>query len=91
MESYTFRITTNRLNQIISEALALHNPPTHKGRMFKIYFTNQVGVKPPKFLLTVNDAEGLHFSYQRYLENKIREYFAFTGTPIRFDITVRHK
>jgi GTP-binding protein len=91
MESYTFRITTNRLNQIISEALALHSPPTHKGRMFKIYFTNQVSVKPPKFLLTVNDAEGLHFSYQRYLENKIREYYAFNGTPIRFDITVRHK
>jgi GTP-binding protein len=91
MESYTFRIPTNRLNRIISEAIALHNPPTHKGRMFKIYFTNQVGVRPPKFLFTVNDAEGMHFSYQRYLENKIREYFAFTGTPLKFDVTVKHK
>jgi GTPase len=91
MESYAFRIPTNRLNRIISEAIALHNPPTHKGRMFKVYFTNQVGVKPPKFLFTVNDAEGLHFSYQRYLENKIREYFAFTGTPLKFDVTVKHK
>jgi GTPase len=91
MESYTFRITTNRLNAIISEAIALHSPPTRKGRIFKIYFSNQVGVKPPKFLLTVNDSEGLHFSYQRYLENKIREYFPFSGTPIKFDITVKHK
>jgi GTP-binding protein len=91
MESYTFRIPTNRLNAIISEAIALHSPPTHKGRIFKIYFTNQVGVRPPKFLFTVNDPDGLHFSYQRYLENKIREYFSFTGTPLKFDITVRHK
>jgi ribosome-associated GTPase EngA len=91
MESYTFRIATNRLNAIISEAIALHSPPTHKGRIFKIYFSNQVGVKPPKFAFTVNDPEGLHFSYQRYLENKIREYFAFTGTPIQIAVTVKHK
>ncbi|HBF36522.1 MAG TPA: ribosome biogenesis GTPase Der [Firmicutes bacterium] len=91
MESYTFRIATNRLNAIISEAIALHSPPSRKGRLFKIYFSNQVGVKPPKFLFTVNDAEGMHFSYRRYLENKIREYFAFSGTPIQFDIAVKHK
>ncbi len=86
MESYTFRIPTNRLNRIISEAIVLHNPPTNKGRIFKIYFTNQVGVKPPTFLFTVNDREGFHFSYQRYLENKIREYYNFTGTPLKFEI-----
>ncbi len=91
MESYTFRIPTNRLNAIVSEAIALHSPPSRKGRIFKIYFSNQVAVKPPKFLFTVNDAEGMHFSYRRYLENKIREYFAFSGTPIQFDLAVKHK
>ena len=91
MESYTFRIPTNRLNRIIVEAMALHNPPNHGGRIFKIYFTQQVGVKPPKFLFAVNDPEGFHFSYQRYLENKIREYFSFSGTPLRFETKLNRK
>ncbi|MGE5582496.1 MAG: ribosome biogenesis GTPase Der [Bacillota bacterium] len=91
MESYTFRIATNRLNRLISEAVALHNPPTNKGRIFKIYYTSQVGVKPPTFLFTVNDQDGFHLSYQRYLENQLREYFPFEGTPLKFESTVRNK
>ncbi len=86
MESYTFRIPNNKLNQIISEAIAIHHPPSNKGRPFKIYFTRQSGVKPPSFQFTVNDPEGLHYSYRRYLENKLREYFNFVGTPIKFEL-----
>lgn len=86
MESFTFRVTTNRLNQIIGDAIAVHHPPSNKGRLFKIYFSKQIKVKPPTFLFTVNDIDGFHFSYQRYLENKLREYFDFTGTPIKFQI-----
>lgn len=91
MESYTFRISTNRLNQVISDAIMLHHPPSNKGRPFKIYFTSQIRVKPPTFRLTVSDTEGFHFSYQRYLENKIREYFGFVGTPIRFTLKSNKK
>jgi GTP-binding protein len=86
MESYTMRLSTNRLNRVIGEAVALHQPPSDKGRMFKIYFTNQIKVKPPTFVFTVNRPEGFHFSYQRYLENRLREEFNFIGTPIRFEI-----
>ncbi len=84
MESYTFRISSNRLNQIVGEITALHQPPSVKGRMFKIYYTKQIKVKPPTFQLNVNEPEGMHFSYERYLENKLREYFGFVGSPIRF-------
>jgi GTP-binding protein len=86
MENYTMRLSTNRLNRVIGEAVAVHQPPSDKGRMFKIYYTNQIKVKPPTFVFTVNNPEGFHFSYQRYLENKLREEFNFTGTPIRFEI-----
>lgn len=89
MESYTFRISSNRLNQVIGEITALHQPPSVKGKPLKIYYTKQVKVKPPTFQLNVNEPEGLHFSYQRYLENKLREYFGFTGSPIRFQIKVK--
>lgn len=84
MGNYMLRISTNRLNQLIGEAMALHNPPSNKGgRPFKIYYTQQVKAKPPTFLFTVNDPDGFHFSYQRYLENKLREAFGFIGTPLR--------
>ncbi len=86
MENYTLRITNNRLNQVVSEAIAIHHPPSNKGRPFKIYYTRQSGVKPPSFQLTVNDSEGFHYSYRRYLENKFREYFGFVGTPIKFEL-----
>ena len=86
MENYTLRVSANRLNRVIGEAVALHQPPTDKGRIIKVYYTNQIKVKPPTFAFTVNHPEGFHFSYQRYLENKLREEFNFTGTPIRFEI-----
>ncbi len=86
MESYTFRISNNRLNQVITEAITIHHPPSNKGRPFKIYYTKQTGVKPPSFQFTVNDPAGLHYSYERYLENKLREYFGFSGSPIRFSL-----
>lgn len=89
MESYTFRISSNRLNQVIGEITALHQPPTVKGRMLKIYYTKQIKVKPPTFQINVNDPDSMHFSYQRYLENKLREYFGFIGTPIRFQIKAK--
>jgi GTP-binding protein len=91
MESYTFRISNNRLNEVVSEAIAIHHPPSNKGRPFKIYYTRQSGVKPPSFQLTVNDPEGFHYSYHRYLENKFREYFGFVGTPIKFELKTSNK
>jgi GTP-binding protein len=89
MESYTFRISNNRINQVIGEITALHQPPSAKGRMLKIYYTRQIKVKPPTFQLNVNDPERMHFSYQRYLENRLREYFGFVGTPIRFQMKTK--
>ena len=89
MESYTFRISSNRLNQVIGEITALHQPPSFKGKLLKIYYTKQIKVKPPTFQFNVNEAEGMHFSYQRYLENKLREYFGFVGSPIRFQMKAK--
>lgn len=86
MANYSLTISANHLNRIIGEAVALHNPPSNKGRPFKIYYTRQVKTKPPTFLFTVNDPDGFHFSYRRYLENKLRETFGFTGTPLRFQM-----
>lgn len=91
MENYNFRISTNKLNQIVTEAIALHHPPSHKGRVFKIYFSNQVAVRPPTFVFTVNDPDGFHFSYQRYLENQLRERFQFIGTPLKLETKVKKK
>ncbi|MBQ9834278.1 MAG: ribosome biogenesis GTPase Der [Bacilli bacterium] len=75
-------IKTSLLNDIITEAAALHPAPSYKGKRLKIYFVSQTGVKPPKFTFQVNNKGLVHFSYERYLENKIRENFDFTGTPI---------
>ena len=77
------RIATGVLNDCISEAVRVTDPPSDKGRRLKLYYATQVEVKPPSFVLFVNDAELLHFSYQRYLENYLRKTFDFTGTPIR--------
>lgn len=90
MVSYTHQISTNKLNQVIGEALALHHPPSNKGRLFKIYYTSQVKVKPPTFRFTINDEDGFHFSYQRYLENKLRETFGFSGTPLKFETNIKN-
>ena len=76
------RVTTAQLNEVVREAVALNVPPTDKGRRLKVLYATQVGTKPPKFVFFVNDPELMHFSYARYLENKLREAFGFAGTPI---------
>ena len=77
------RIPTNVLNEVILDAQLMTPPPTHKGQRLKIYYASQVAVGPPTFVLFVNDPELLHFSYQRYLENRLREAFGFVGTTLR--------
>ncbi len=83
------RITTGALNSVLADATARVQPPSDKGRRLKIYYMTQAGVKPPHFVIFCNDARLFHFSYQRYLENQIREVFGLAGTPIR--ITIRQK
>ena len=83
------RVPTGVLNEIISEAVVMQQPPSDKGKRLKIFYVTQVSVKPPTFVVFVNDKELMHFSYTRYLENKIREAFGFRGTPLRFLIRER--
>ena len=85
----TMRIATGVLNEIMTEAVATQQPPSDKGKRLKLYYITQVSVKPPTFVIFVNDKELMHFSYTRYLENKIREAFGFRGTPLRFIIRER--
>ncbi len=85
----TMRIGTGVLNEIISEATAMHQPPSDKGKRLRIYYATQAGVKPPTFVLFVNDKELMHFSYLRYLENRIRETFEFRGTALKFILRER--
>ena len=85
------RVTTGALNDVLSDAIARSQPPTDKGRRLKIYYMTQTGIKPPVFVLFVNDAELFHFSYQRYIENRLRESFGFAGTPVRFVIKNRNQ
>ena len=85
----SLRIETGTLNQIMAEAVALQQPPSDKGRRLKLFYITQVSVKPPTFVIFVNDRQLMHFSYTRYIENKIREAFGFTGTPLRFIIRER--
>ena len=80
--NWTKQIQTSPLNNIINDAVALNQPPSYKGKRLKIYYVNQIGNKPPKFLFQVNNKGLIHFSYERYLENKIRESFDLEGTPI---------
>ncbi|TMV51308.1 ribosome biogenesis GTPase Der [Paenibacillus mesophilus] len=82
-EQHAMRVQTHLLNDIVSDAVAYNPPPTDKGRRLKINYATQVSVKPPTILLFVNDPELMHFSYERYLENRIRSAFRFEGTPIR--------
>ena len=70
------------LNDVIRDAVSLHEPPSYKGKRLKIYFVNQTDSKPPKFVFHVNSKSLVHFSYERYLENKIRESFDLDGSPI---------
>ena len=88
-EQNTKRITTGALNSVLADATARVQPPTDKGRRLKIYYMTQASTKPPHFVIFCNDARLFHFSYQRYLENQIREVFGLQGTPVR--ITIRQK
>ena len=88
-ENQTMRIQTGVLNEIMTEAVALQQPPSDKGKRLKLYYMTQVAVKPPTFVVFVNDKELMHFSYTRYIENKIREAFGFRGTSLRFIIRER--
>ena len=88
-ENQTLRIQTGVLNEIISEATVMQQPPSDKGKRLKIFYATQVAVKPPTFVIFVNIKQLMHFSYKRYLENKIREAFGFKGTSIRFIIRER--
>ena len=89
IENQTLRVATGVLNEIMTEAVAMQQPPSDKGKRLKLYYITQVAVKPPTFVIFVNDKELMHFSYTRYLENKIREAFGFRGTPLKFIIRER--
>ena len=89
IQNQTLRVATGVLNEIMTEAVALQQPPSDKGKRLKLYYITQVSVKPPTFVIFVNDKELMHFSYTRYLENKIREAFGFKGTSLKFFIRQR--
>ena len=88
-ENISRQIKTSVLNDVINDAYMMNLPPSYKGRRLKIYFVNQAGIKPPKFVFHVNSKNLVHFSYERYLENKIRENFDFEGTPIEIQFKNR--
>ena len=89
IENHTMRIETGVVNEIMAEAVAMQQPPSDKGKRLRLYYITQVSVKPPTFVIFVNDKELMHFSYTRYIENRIREAFGFRGTPLRFIIRER--
>ena len=89
IQNQNLRVSTGVLNEIMTEAVALQQPPSDKGKRLKLYYITQVAVKPPTFVIFVNDKELMHFSYTRYLENKIREAFGFKGTSLKFLIRER--
>lgn len=88
-ENHSMRIATGVLNEIMAEAVALQQPPSDKGKRLRLYYITQVSVKPPTFVIFVNDKDLMHFSYTRYIENQIREAFGFRGTPLKFFIRER--
>ena len=89
VKNNSMRVATGVLNEIVAEAVAMQQPPSDKGKRLKIYYTTQVAVKPPTFVIFVNDKELMHFSYTRYLENRIRDTFGFRGTALKFIIRER--
>ena len=89
IENQSMRVSTGVLNEIMMEAVAMQQPPSDKGKRLKLYYITQVSVKPPTFVIFVNDKELMHFSYTRYLENKVREAFGFRGTSLKFFIRER--
>lgn len=89
IENHALRIATGVLNEIMAEAVAMQQPPSDKGKRLRLYYITQAAVKPPTFVIFVNDKELMHFSYTRYLENRIRETFGFRGTALKFIIRER--
>ncbi|MCI9525385.1 MAG: ribosome biogenesis GTPase Der [Lachnospiraceae bacterium] len=89
LENNSMRVATGVLNEIMSEAIAMQQPPSDKGKRLKLYYITQVAVKPPTFVIFVNDKKLMHFSYIRYLENRIRDAFGFQGTSLKFFIRER--
>ncbi len=88
-EQNTMRISTGKLNDILAEATARVQPPSDKGKRLKIYYMTQASTRPPTFVCFVNNADLFHYSYQRYLENQIREVYGLEGTPVRFVVRER--
>ena len=90
-ENHAMRVATGVLNEIMAEAVAMKQPPSDKGKRLRLFYITQVSVKPPTFVIFVNDKELMHFSYTRYIENQIRNTFGFRGTPLRFIIRERNE
>ena len=88
-QNQMLRVKTGLLNEIMMKAAAMKQPPSDKGKRLRLFYITQVSVRPPSFVIFVNDRELMHFSYTRYLENRIREAFGFRGTPLRFIIRER--
>ena len=91
VENTALRVSTGVLNEIMTEAVAMQQPPSDKGKRLRLYYITQVSVKPPTFVIFVNDKELMHFSYTRYIENQIRNAFGFRGTPLKFIIRERNE
>lgn len=90
-QSFTMRLSTHKLNQLLQEATHLNPPPTDKGQALKLYYATQVSVGPPHFVFFVNEPEMVHFSYARYLENRLRERFGFAGSPLQLSFRARRR
>ncbi len=90
-EQQSMRIQTSALNELIRDAVAVNPPPTKKGKQLKILFATQADICPPRFILFVNDPELVHFSYLRFIENRLRESYGFEGTPLKFVIRKRNE
>ena len=88
-EQASLRISTGMLNDLLNEATAMVQPPSDKGRRLKLYYAVQAAVRPPTFVIFMNDRELFHYSYERYLENQLRKSYGFEGTPIRFILRER--
>ena len=91
VENSNLRVSTGVLNEIMTEAVAMQQPPSDKGKRLRLYYITQVSVKPPTFVIFVNDKQLMHFSYTRYIENQIRNAFGFRGTPLKFIIRERNE
>ena len=89
IENNSMRVATGVLNEIRTEAVAMQQPPTDKGKRLKLFYITQASVKPPTFVVFVNDKNLMHFSYTRYLENRIRDAFGFRGTSLKFIVRER--